>query len=140
MGVEELKKFKKHLMFYCQSVHPDSGVKFRTTEVYTGSLEVNMVATKDIDASKHLAHCVGTMVRMTEQLEMGEDVICWWVINHRGQNHVLLGPLRFFNHDCRNNAKFASHSSKKLVPRIKAKVKTGRQVTVFYGRRPPWFR
>ncbi|CEI94403.1 hypothetical protein RMCBS344292_08614 [Rhizopus microsporus] len=98
-----------------------------------------MVATKDLDVSKYLVHCASTMARMTAQLEMGEDETCWWVINHRAQNHVLLGPLRFFNHGCRSNAKFASHSSKKFVPRIKAKIKAGDEITLFYGRRPPWF-
>ncbi|RCH99294.1 hypothetical protein CU097_011753 [Rhizopus azygosporus] len=138
-GWRSSRSLKSTLCFTARVFTPDSGVKLRTTEVYTGSLEVKMVATKDLDASKHLVHCAGTIVQMTERLEMGEDETCWWVINHRGQNHVLLGPLRFFNHDCKNNAKFVSHSSKKLVPRIKAKVKAGRQVTVFYGRRLPWF-
>jgi hypothetical protein len=45
------------------SVHPDSGVKFRTAEVYTGSSEVKIVATKDLDAPMYLTRCAGAMAK-----------------------------------------------------------------------------
>ncbi|CEG80085.1 hypothetical protein RMATCC62417_14469 [Rhizopus microsporus] len=131
MEVKELQEFKKYLSLYCQCVHPDSGVEFRTTKVYTGSPEVKMTASEDLDAPMYLTRCAGAMAKVTEQPDIDDD--CWWAINHRGQDYVLLGPIRFFNHNCRSNATLASHSSTKLVPRISTKVKVGDEITLFYG-------
>ncbi|CEG84451.1 hypothetical protein RMATCC62417_18253 [Rhizopus microsporus] len=120
------------------SVHPGSSVELRTIKVYTDSPEVKMVASEGLDAPTYLARCAGAMAKVTEQPDIDDD--CWRVINHRGQDYSLLGPIRYFNNDCGSNATFASHSSTKLVPRINTKVKDGDEITLFYGRRPPWSR
>jgi hypothetical protein len=93
------------------SVHPGSGIKFRTTEVYTGSLEVKMVATKDIDAPMYLTRCAGAMAKVTGQPDIDDD--CRWIINRCGQYYVLLGPIRFFNVSCNNRA-YATWFTKEL--------------------------
>lgn len=132
-----VSEFKRHLLTYISLYLPDCPFQIETTDRYSfrsgRENEGAIVARAPILPDERVKYLLGYLVGVTE--EELEDTNDFSVINlstRGGLPSLMLGPLRFVNHDCNPNARFVASGSSLSVITTRH-ILLGEEITVKYS-------
>lgn len=136
-----IQEFKKHLKGYLDIYSPKCGFEISTSDRYqvrTKTSEACIVARKQFEPDEMVEFLTGTFARLTkEEEEMlgGSDFSVIQLSDHKSKfdtSHLMLGPTRFLNHDCKPNAEFRKVGGRAALKTIKT-ILPGEEITVLYA-------
>jgi histone-lysine N-methyltransferase SUV420H len=130
--------FRQHLQRYASIYISDCPFKITATKRYKAKpSESSVTARRDIEASKTIKYLAGVQVgvydHQEESLASAENDFSLIVSSRRNTCSLLLGPVRFANHDCNANARFAAVGSTGVQVISTKPIRRGDEITVDYG-------
>jgi histone-lysine N-methyltransferase SUV420H len=136
--VEHRNYFRQHLQRYASIYMSDCPFIVTATTRYKSNMsESSVTARRDIEACKTLKYLAGVQIMVTEKQE--EDMVSadndfsLVVSSRRNTCSLLLGPIRFANHDCNANARLAAVGRTKVQVISVNPICRGEEITVSYG-------
>lgn len=135
----EKSMFRRQFRSYITIFHPECPFEIVATNRYSITRpEAAVIARKCISAEEPVDLLIGTTACMNEQEELvlrktGKD---FSVVQSSSGNtlSVLLGPLRFVNHDCEPNCRLVTLDSQTQFVEALRNINVGEEVTVFYSK------
>lgn len=134
----EKKWFRQQFRSYIEIFHPKCPFEIVATNRYDPMhLEAAVIARESIRTGERVDFLVGTTVRMTkeEELSLRKSGRNFSVVqsSYRKANSVLLGPVRFVNHDCDPNCRLVTLDPRKIFVEAQRNIKVGDEITLFYS-------
>jgi histone-lysine N-methyltransferase SUV420H len=130
--------FRQHLERYASIYMSDCPFVITATKRYSGNTsESAATARRDIEASKTIKYLAGVQIMVNEKQE--EDLVAadndfsLVVSSRRNTCSLLLGPVRFANHDCNANARLAAVGRAGVQVISVNPIRRGDEITVSYG-------
>ncbi|RPA80885.1 hypothetical protein BJ508DRAFT_307083 [Ascobolus immersus RN42] len=132
----ERQDFIKHAKRYLQLYATSTGVEVGTTVRYAFEPEAKIVARKHFAKGEEIRGLHGVLCRMTEEDEeeySGNNDFSILHSTRMGGTCMLLGPVRFVNHDCNPNAKFITTNKDLINITTIRDIEIGEEITVQYA-------
>jgi histone-lysine N-methyltransferase SUV420H len=135
---EHRDHFRQHLQRYASIYMSDCMFRITATKRYkTKKGESSVTARRDIEACKTIKYLAGVQVVVydheEESLASAGNDFSLVVSSRRNTCSLLLGPIRFANHDCNANARLAAAGSTGVQVISTKPIRTGDEITVDYG-------
>ncbi|ODQ64412.1 hypothetical protein NADFUDRAFT_79930 [Nadsonia fulvescens var. elongata DSM 6958] len=133
-------EFQKHVKLYMQMYLPECGFEVNCTDRYmkkSHEIEACIVARKRFNENEDIKYLSGNLVKLSEDEEDEIDRLkkVFSIINlhkNKGGTHLMLGPLRFVNHDCNSNARFCIKAGL-LGIKTTRRIEIGEEITATYS-------
>jgi histone-lysine N-methyltransferase SUV420H len=136
--VEHRDHFRQHLQRYASIYMSDCPFIVTATDRYRSDISQSSVtARRDIEACKTIKYLAGVQIMVNEKQE--EDLVAadndfsLVVSSRRNTCSLLLGPVRFANHDCNANARLAAVGRAGVQVISVNPIRRGDEITVSYG-------
>ncbi|KAL9132051.1 MAG: hypothetical protein Q9217_000179 [Psora testacea] len=134
----EQKTFHKHLTGYAKLWSPDCPIMVSTTNRYNvTAFEAAVVAKRDIRKGELLQHLCGILgeIKGAASPSAVSSTMIRTMKAEKSREYLLLGPVRFVNHDCKANAEFFTRDdSQEVIVRVLRAIEKGEEITVKYGK------
>ncbi|KAI9671018.1 MAG: hypothetical protein M1831_005103 [Alyxoria varia] len=134
----EQDNFRCHLRKYVKMYLPEAPFEVTTTNRYKiSSLDAAVSARRLIRKNETIRHLTGILLPLTPQAEkelaLNRRDFSVIISSRKRIPSLFLGPARFANHDCENNAKLIPEGSKSMIIVAKKDIDIGEEITVSYG-------
>ncbi|ODV96958.1 hypothetical protein PACTADRAFT_84228 [Pachysolen tannophilus NRRL Y-2460] len=134
----KLTEFENHFEKYLNIYLPDCVFEINTTSRYGGKIgkrfmEGTVVARREILAGQEIKYLQGILSEVSEEETLNiNDLSIIRLSSKKNKPCLMLGPLRFVNHDCNANSKFFSKLNVLKIVSTR-KILMGEEITVFYS-------
>jgi histone-lysine N-methyltransferase SUV420H len=130
--------FRQHLRRYASIYMSDCPFQITATKRYKNKpSESSITARHDIEACQTIKYLAGVQVvvdrHQQESLASADNDFSLVVSSRRNTCSLLLGPIRFANHDCNANAQLAAVGSTGVQVISMKPIREGDEITVDYG-------
>ncbi|CEP24605.1 unnamed protein product [Cyberlindnera jadinii] len=134
---EVLSGIRSHVQRYLCMYHESCGFELAVTDrfkVKTGMSECCVIARRDFDKNEEVKYLAGSLSPLVPGEEEPPIISDFSVINIPRCDYpcLLLGPIRFVNHNCSPNAKFVMAQGEMKIITLK-RILVGEEITVSYS-------
>lgn len=137
LGSNHKELLKRHMYCYLKAFLSDSGLRIEATKRYsTGSNEAKVTSTRKLLVGQRVDGLVGFLADIGPNdksfIKVGINDFSLMHSIRKKCDQLLLGPVRFVNHDCNANCKYVSQGKSVYVEVIKP-ISAGEELTCYYG-------
>lgn len=138
LNTDEREDFRQHLRRYLVVFLPECAFEISRTNRFDGATyQANVTARKLILSGQEIEFLCGICVKLTAQQEddLAQRQRDFSIVRTTRTKQIccMLGPVRFSNHDCKANAKFAPSTLGGIKAVALRKIKPGEEITLYYS-------